>query len=52
MSPVHRFRRRDARRTAELAKLLAALDQMAESRRPWQVREASTRFALGRARSV
>jgi len=46
MSPVRRFRLRRSR-AAELARLLAALDQMAESRRPWQARRA-TRVALGR----
>jgi len=47
MSSVGRFRHRRARRTAELAKLLAALDRMAEERRPRPDRRPAT-IALGR----
>jgi hypothetical protein len=47
MSVVRRFRLRRSRRAAELAKLLAQLDRMAEERRPWQA-SRSKRIALGR----
>jgi len=46
MSPVRRFRLRRSR-TAELARLLATLDQIAAARRP-APRPRAARIALGR----
>ena len=47
MTPVSRFRRREKRKTAELARLLVALDSIA-SERP--VRARRVRLSLGSAR--
>jgi hypothetical protein len=47
MIPVRRFRLRRSR-TAELARMLAALDAMAAEKRPPQ-RPRATRAALGRS---
>jgi hypothetical protein len=47
MSPVRRFRLRRSR-TAELARLLAALDAMAAEKRP-AARPRAVRVALGRS---
>jgi hypothetical protein len=46
---VFRSRRREERRAAELARLLVALETMAQAERPWRPRRV-LRVALGSAR--